>query len=38
MKFVLRYPLVAGTLVVLLAVLVLLFSGQEGIARAAASV
>lgn len=38
MKFVLRYPLVAGTLVVLLAVLVLLFSGQEGIARAVASV
>lgn len=38
MKFVLRYPLVAGTLVVLLAVLVLLFSGHEGIARAAASV
>jgi heavy metal translocating P-type ATPase len=37
-KFVLRYPLVAGTLVVLMAVLVLLFSGQEGIARAAASV
>ena len=38
MKFVLRYPLVAGTLVVLMAVLVLLFSGQEGIARTAASV
>lgn len=38
MKFVLRYPLVAGTLLVLLAVLVLLFAGQEGIARAAASV
>ncbi len=38
MKFVLRYPLVAGTLLVLLAVLVLLFSGQEGIAQAAASV
>ena len=38
MKFVLRYPLVAGTLLVLLAVLVLVAAGQDGIARAAASV
>jgi heavy metal translocating P-type ATPase len=36
-KFVLRYPLVAGTLLVLLAVLVLQLYGQEGIARVAAS-
>ena len=34
----LRYPLVAGTLLVLLAVLVLVAAGQDGIARAAASV
>ncbi|AXJ09650.1 heavy metal translocating P-type ATPase [Arthrobacter sp. PM3] len=38
MKFVLRYPLVAGTLVALLAVLALLAAGQEGIAQVAASV
>ncbi len=38
MKFVLRYPLVAGTLLVLLAVLALLLSGQEGLAQAAASI
>lgn len=38
MKFVLRYPLVAGTLLVLLAVLVLVAAGQDGIARTAASV
>ena len=37
MKFVLRYPLVAGTLVALLAVLALVAAGQEGIARVAAS-
>jgi heavy metal translocating P-type ATPase len=36
-KFVLRYPLVAGTLVALLAVLALVAAGQEGIARVAAS-
>ncbi|BCW69335.1 heavy metal translocating P-type ATPase [Arthrobacter sp. NicSoilB8] len=38
MKFVLRYPLVAGTLVALLAVLALVAAGQEGIARVAASI
>jgi heavy metal translocating P-type ATPase len=36
-KFVPRYPLVAGTLVALLAVLALVAAGQEGIARIAAS-
>ncbi|WP_445155512.1 heavy metal translocating P-type ATPase [Arthrobacter sp. Hor0625] len=38
MKLVLRYPLVTGTVAALLAVILLLVSGQEGIARAAASV
>ncbi len=38
MKVVLRYPLVAGTVAALLAVIVLLLSGQPGIARLAASV
>ncbi|MGY3318773.1 heavy metal translocating P-type ATPase [Arthrobacter sp. TE12232] len=38
MKIVLRYPLVAGTLLVLLAVVALLAAGQEGIAQAAASI
>ncbi|MFS0718490.1 heavy metal translocating P-type ATPase [Arthrobacter sp. 1P04PC] len=37
MKTLLRYPLVAGTLAVLLAVILLLVSGQEGIARWTAS-
>jgi heavy metal translocating P-type ATPase len=37
-KIVLRYPLVAGTLLVLLAVVALLAAGQEGIAQAAASI
>jgi len=36
-KFVLRYPLVAGTLVALLAVLALVAAGQDGMARVAAS-
>ena len=38
MKIVLRYPLVAGTVAVLLAVILLLVSGQDGIARIAASI
>ncbi len=37
MKIVLRYPLVAGTVAALLAVIVLLLSGQPGVARLAAS-
>ncbi|HET8878388.1 MAG TPA: heavy metal translocating P-type ATPase [Arthrobacter sp.] len=37
MKTLLRYPLVAGTVAALLAVIVLMVSGQEGIARVAAS-
>ena len=37
MKLVLRYPLVAGTVLVLLAVAVLLASGQPVVARFAAS-
>ena len=37
MKTLFRYPLVAGTLAVLLAVILLLVSGQEGIARWTAS-
>lgn len=37
MKTLLRYPLVAGTLAVLLAVILLMVSGQEGIARWTAS-
>ncbi|QCB95777.1 cadmium-translocating P-type ATPase [Arthrobacter sp. PAMC25564] len=37
MKKVARYPLVAGTLAALLAVVILLLSGQEGIARLVAS-
>ncbi|WP_082492624.1 heavy metal translocating P-type ATPase [Arthrobacter sp. Leaf69] len=38
MKLLLRYPLVAGTLVALLAVLILLLSGQPLIAQIAASI
>ncbi|MCX6498711.1 MAG: heavy metal translocating P-type ATPase [Arthrobacter sp.] len=38
MKIAFRYPLVAGTVVALLAVVLLLVSGQEGIARTAASI
>ncbi|WP_144672075.1 heavy metal translocating P-type ATPase [Arthrobacter sp. U41] len=38
MKLLLRYPLVAGTLVALLAVLILLLSGQPVIAQIAASI
>ncbi|WP_082574806.1 heavy metal translocating P-type ATPase [Arthrobacter sp. Soil763] len=38
MKLALRYPLVTGTVAALVAVILLLVSGQEGIARAAASV
>ena len=37
MKTLLRYPLVAGTLAVLLAVILLMVSGQEGLARWTAS-
>lgn len=37
MKIVLRYPLVAGTVAALLGVIILLLSGQPGIARLAAS-
>jgi cation transport ATPase len=37
-KHVLRYPLVAGTVAALVAVVLLLFSGQDGVARIAASV
>ena len=37
MKFVLRYPLVAGTLVALLAVAATLAAGQPGVAQVAAS-
>jgi heavy metal translocating P-type ATPase len=37
-KIALRYPLVAGTVAALLAVVLLLASGQEGIARIAASI
>ncbi len=37
MKIALKYPLVAGTVAALLAVIVLLLSGQPGIARLAAS-
>ncbi len=37
MKIVLKYPLVAGTVAALLAVIVLLLSGQPGVARLAAS-
>src|SRR5450830_1322577 len=36
-KILIRYPLVAGTVAALLAVIVLMVSGQEGIARVAAS-
>ena len=38
MKIALRYPLVAGTVVALLAVVVLLAGGQEDVARIAASI
>ncbi len=38
MKIALRYPLVMGTVAALLAVVLLLASGQEGIARIAASI
>ncbi|MEO5779732.1 MULTISPECIES: heavy metal translocating P-type ATPase [Arthrobacter] len=38
MKIVLKYPLVAGTVAALSAVIILLLSGQPGIARLAASV
>lgn len=38
MKIAFRYPLVMGTVVALLAVVLLLASGQEGIARIAASI
>lgn len=38
MKIVLRYPLVAGTVAILLAVLLLLVSGQEDIAQIGASI
>ncbi len=38
MKIVLRYPLVAGTVAALLAVVLLLVSGQEGIAQITASI
>ena len=38
MKIVLRYPLVAGTIAVLLAVVLLLISGQEDIAQIGASI
>ncbi|MEV5052854.1 heavy metal translocating P-type ATPase [Arthrobacter sp. LAR12-1-1.1] len=37
MKFVLRYPLVTGTFLALLAVVAMLAAGHEGIARVAAS-
>lgn len=38
MKLMLRYPLVAGTLAALLAVIVLLLSGQEVVAQVSASI
>ncbi len=38
MKSLFRYPLVAGTIAALLAVVLLLVSGQDGIARIAASI